>query len=146
MRQIFFIVIIVLLFSSCKTRYITLHEVEHRTDSVTLVDTVVQIRLDVIRDSVSVKADSSFLSNKYAYSWARYDGELHHSLGIYEGLTPIVIKVPKEIVTITKYKDVPVPVERELSWKEKIKLKWFNFFACCCYGLVVIVLVLIKKR
>lgn len=142
----FLSIIILLLFASCRTRYITLHEVEQRTDSITLVDTVLQVRLDVVHDSVSIDTTSSFLSNKYAYSWARWDGELHHSLGIYEGLTPVVVKVPKEYVTITKYKDVPVPVERELSWIQKVKLRWFNFFAIMCAGMAVIIIALIKKR
>lgn len=134
------------MFASCRTRYITLHEVEQRTDSITFVDTVLHVRLDVVHDSVSVDTTSSFLTNKYAYSWARWDGKLHHSLGIYDGLTPIVIKLPKEYVTVTRYKDIPVPVEKELSWIQKMKMNSWTYFAVMDIVSFIIVLVLIKKR
>lgn len=142
----FLSIIILLLFASCRTRYITLHDVEQRIDSITFVDTVLQVRLDVVHDSVSVDTTSSFLSNKYAYSWARFDGKLHHSLGVYDGLAPIEVKMPKEYVTITRYKDMPVPVEVPLSRIDQLKLKCFDFFAMMFLSLLVIVIILIRGR
>lgn len=118
-------VLIILLASaicSCRgVRYVPVETV--RVDSTVVHDTLLDVRLVPYRDSVATRDTASFLSNPYAYSWARWSGGmLQHSLGIWPFATTQV-KVPYFIdryVTITKPQ--VVEVEKELSRWQQFKL------------------------
>lgn len=108
---------------SCQsTKYIPVESV--RIDSVLIKDTVFEVKLIPYKDSVSTKDSTSFLSNKYAYSCARYsNGVLQHSLGIYPFATTM-IEVPYFIERYV-YIENPtiVEVEKELSQWQKLKIE-----------------------
>lgn len=112
-----------LAFYSCQsTKYIPIESV--RIDSVSIKDTVFEVKLIPYKDSVSTKDSTSFLSNKYAYSWARYsNGVLQHSLGIWPFATTM-IEVPYFIERYV-YIENPtiVEVEKELSQWQKLKIE-----------------------
>lgn len=106
-------------------RYIPVEKV--RIDSVTVRDTVFQQQLIPYRDSVTVApagADTaSYLSNPYAYSWARWKGgHLHHSLGIFPQAT-ITVRVPYFIDRYV-YRSEPqvVKIEKKLTRWQRIKM------------------------
>lgn len=108
---------------SCQsTKYIPVESV--RIDSVSIKDTIFEVKLIPYKDSVSTKDSTSFLSNKYAYSWARYsNGVLQHSLGIWP-FAVTTIKVPYFIERYI-YIENPtvVEVEKELSRWQKLKIE-----------------------
>lgn len=106
-------------------QYISVEKV--RIDSVTVRDTVFQQQLIPYRDSVTVApvgADTaSYLSNPYAYSWARWkDGHLHHSLGIFPQAT-VTVRVPYFIDRYV-YRSEPqiVEVEKKLTRWQRVKM------------------------
>ena len=95
-----------------------------RIDSISVRDTTYLTQLVPYRDSVQVADTVSYLSNEYAYSWARWqDGRLHHSLGIWPFAT-IRVQVPYYIDRYV-YRSEPqiVEVEKKLSRWQKIKLE-----------------------
>ena len=107
---------------SCRgVKYVPVETV--RVDSTVIRDTVMEVQLVPYRDSVATRDTASFLSNPYAYSWARWSGGLlQHSLGIWP-LATTQVKVPYFIdryVTITKPQ--VVEVEKELSKWQQFKL------------------------
>ena len=115
-------VLVILLASavcSCRSvRYVPVETV--RVDSTVVHDTLMDVQLIPYKDSIVTRDTSSFLSNPYAYSWARWsDGMLHHSLGIWPFATTQV-EVPYFIdryVTVTKPQIVEV--EKKLSrWQQ----------------------------
>lgn len=118
------VVLIILLASaicSCRgVRYVPVETV--RVDSTVVHDTLMDVRLVPYKDSIATRDTSSFLSNPYAYSWARWSGGmLQHSLGIWPFATTQV-KVPYFIdryVTITKPQ--LVEVEKKLSRWQQLK-------------------------
>lgn len=110
------------LYSCQSTKYIPVESV--RIDSVSIKDTVFEVKLIPYKDSVSTKDSTSFLSNKYAYSWARYsNGVLQHSLGIWP-FAVTTIKVPYFMERYI-YIENPtiVEVEKELSQWQKLKIE-----------------------
>ena len=108
-------VLVILLASavcSCRSvRYVPVETV--RVDSTVVHDTLMDVQLIPYKDSIVTRDTSSFLSNPYAYSWARWsDGMLHHSLGIWPFATTQV-EVPYFIdryVTVTKPQIVEVEI------------------------------------
>lgn len=108
---------------SCQsTKYIPVESV--RIDSVSIKDTIFEVKLIPYKDSVSTKDSTSFLSNNYAYSWARYNnGVLQHSLGIWP-FAVTTIKVPYFMERYI-YIENPtiVEVEKELSQWQKLKIE-----------------------
>ena len=121
MRQRIYIwiaVVIVLLFVfSCKTRYVPV-EIK-RTETVEVHDTTITERLVPYKDSTATRDTVSFLSNPYAYSWARYSGGiLQHSLGIWPN-SVLIVTVP-HYMTVTKRIEVPKIVEVEKKLKANI--------------------------
>ena len=109
-------------------------------DSVAYHDTIVNVKLEVIKDSITVKEDSSFLSNKYAYSYAKYDSiGLHHSLGIFQNTVhPIVINLPTKTKYIEKQKIVREPVEI-------YKQTGFQDFQSKAFWILIIIVIAILK-
>ena len=123
-RNIFLPVIILLVSAICSCRGVKYVPVETvRVDSTVIRDTVMEVQLVPYQDSVATRDTASFLSNPYAYSWARWSsGLLQHSLGIWP-LATTQVKVPYFIdryVTITKPQ--VVEVEKELSKWQQFKL------------------------
>lgn len=113
----------VLMAGSCsRVQYIPVETV--RVDSISFRDTVFQQVLVPYRDSVTVSDTVSFLTNPYAFSWARWqNGQLSHSLSIYPFAT-VMVRVPYYIdryVRITEPKIVEV--EKKLSRWQRIKLE-----------------------
>lgn len=95
-----------------------------RIDSISVRDTTYLTQLVPYRDSVQVADTVSYLSNEYAYSWARWQhGRLHHSLGIWPFAT-IRVQVPYYIDRYV-YRSEPkiVEVEKKLTRWQKIKLE-----------------------
>lgn len=95
-----------------------------RIDSISVRDTTYLTQLVPYHDSVQVADTVSYLSNEYAYSWARWqDGRLHHSLGIWPFAT-IRVQVPYYIDRYV-YRSEPkiVEVAKKLTRWQKIKLE-----------------------
>ena len=86
------VAIVLLLVFSCKTRYVPV-EIK-TTETVEVHDTTITERLVPYKDSTATRDTVSFLSNPYAYSWARYSGGiLQHSLGIWPN-SVLIVTVP----------------------------------------------------
>ncbi|MBQ8888244.1 MAG: hypothetical protein IJY59_01995 [Bacteroidaceae bacterium] len=123
-------VLIFVIFSSCTRRiYIP---VERTTTTVkTLVDTVVEVKLDIVHDTTTImtpgKDTTSYLYNDYAYSFASYiDGNLGHSLGINPGAT---VRDSIQLVYIHTTDSIPYPVEveKKLTFWQKAKIEFGGF-------------------
>lgn len=133
------IAILLLFVFSCQTKYVPV-EIK-TTETVEFHDTTVLERLIPFKDSVAIRDTSSFLSNLYAYSWAKWsNGILQHSLGIWPG-SVLLIKVPR-YMTVTKRIEVPkiVEVEKKLNrWqKTKVDLGGYSiFFNVITIGLII---------
>jgi len=120
-----------MLFTGC-TRKIYI-PVEHKTiETVTLRDTIVQVKLDVIHDSVIIPDTISNLENKYATSYAAWSqGKLRHSLNS----KPVSLPVKVQYVEKENRIEIPQPypvevvkyVERELTWWQKMNI-WMGKF------------------
>lgn len=147
-----YLAIIILLASaicSCRgVKYVPVETV--RVDSTVVHDTLMDVRLVPYRDSVATRDTSSFLSNPYAYSWARYtEGMLHHSLGIWP-TAMTQVKLPYFIdryVIITKPQIVEV--EKKLTRWQQFKLDVggvavFGLLAVIVF-LTVYVIIYVKK-
>lgn len=124
---------------SCRgVKYVPVETV--RVDSTVIRDTVMEVQLAPYRDSVATRDTASFLSNPYAYSWARWSGGLlQHSLGIWP-LATTQVKVPYFIdryVTITKPQ--VVEVEKELSKWQQFKLDVGGYALCVGFALMLVV-------
>jgi len=80
-RNLIIFIVFVCILSGCRIKTIYV-PVERRTiETVTLIDTIVEIKIEHIRDTVAIPDTISFLSNKYTFSWAEWkDGLLRHSL------------------------------------------------------------------
>lgn len=119
------IIIILLTSAICSCSQTKLVPVETiRIDSISIRDTLFDVKLVPYKDSVASKDTNSYLSNAYAYSWARYaNGILHHSLGIFP-LATTQIKVP---YFIDRYRYIEKPtiveVEKKLTTWQSMKIK-----------------------
>ena len=118
------VLVILLVSAVCSCRSVRYVPVETlRVDSAVVHDTLMDIQLVPYKDSIATRDTSSFLSNPYAYSWAKWsNGTLYHSLGIFPFVTTQV-KVPyfiERYITITKPEIVEV--EKMLSKWQRFKL------------------------
>ena len=114
------ILLLVLLLTGCGTKRVPVYIERMEKDTTVVTDTVLQVRLVPYKDSVSVAADSSYLENAYAYSYASYrEGRLNHSLGI----GPEAV-VPYRVMWQTRYKTLkettPVEVVKEVPVKRAL--------------------------
>lgn len=115
-------------------------------ESVTYVPYMVNLSIPEIKESVRVKDTTSHLENDYAYSDAvlHKDGTLEHSLATKAQKLPQSIDVPikqrDSIVYVDKLVEthVEVPIEKELTWWQRIRMKGF-------YVLLVLVLWAYRK-
>lgn len=123
MKPLFAILVVLSLLSCTRNVYVPVER--KTTEHVFLRDTIVQTRLDVIRDSSSVRDTVSFLENKYAESSAHWSGGmLNHSLHI----KPVTIPVKVQYVEKVRVDSIPVPypepypVEKALSRWQKTRM------------------------
>lgn len=133
------------LMSCSRTQYVPIETV--RIDSISVRDTTYLTQLVPYRDSVQVTDTVSYLSNEYAYSWARWqDGRLHHSLGIWPFAT-IRVKVPYYIDRYV-YRSVPkiVEVEKKLTRWQRIKLETGGLAIGTLLALIVYQLIVLFKN
>ena len=119
-------------FSGCTRRmYVPIE----RTTTVTEVvrDTVVEVRLRVVRDTVTIEAQgrdtTSYLESGTHYSYATWkNGELGHSLGTLPGASvKDTMKVKLVIIRDSIPYMVPVEVEKKLTWWQRQKLEYGGF-------------------
>ena len=145
------ILLALLLLTGCRTKYVP---VEVRTtDSLVVHDTLIRVTLVPYRDSVTVfpsvtdTTAVSFLSNPYAYTWARWDGvQLHHSLAIWPD-KPIILRIPYFIdrirrIEVPKVKEVPIPLT---TW-QRFKMEFGGISFGVCIGLTAVILWLLLLR
>ena len=94
-------------------------------------DTVIDVRLDVVHDSVTVRDTASFLENRYSSSYASFSsGFLSHSLNT----KPVTIPVKVQFINTTTTDTIQVPyvVEKVVkvnyisSW-QKTRLRVLNW-------------------
>lgn len=147
MKKILLLLCIILV--SCggtKTVYVPVQSVKTVTE--TLRDTIVQVKLDIIRDSIHVKDTISFLQNKYVESYAKWtNGELHHSLKMKDVSTNVKIIYKDRIERDTTR--IPYPVEKQVFTN---KLNWYQescvWITSVLFGGVIIWIIiwLIKKK
>lgn len=117
-------------------------EIEVRYEKIFLTDTVF---LEIPRQTASVITPdtTSTLENDFAISKASIDtlGRMHHSLQTKPQKKPVPVSKEVErkdsIVYIDKKIEVPVPIERELSWWERTSIRYFP------YSLALIILSLL---
>lgn len=124
---ILFLLFMAFLFVGCKTkRVVEYRTVEKKvTETVTVVDTLIEVQLVPYKETVSVPDSTSHLENPYAYSDASLQGGvLHHSLGI-KPQNPIPVKI--QTVEVVRMDSIPYPVpgpteyiERSYNTMEKI--------------------------
>lgn len=104
---------------STKIEYVPVETIKTITE--TLRDTIVDVRLVPYKEEVETEADSSYLENPYAYSFAFWDGlKLRHSLGIFDKPIPSRVQYLDRIVEIEVEKPYPVKGDtvyvNKLSW------------------------------
>lgn len=134
----------ILVFGCTRKVYIP---VEHKTiETMTLHDTIVEVRLDIIHDSIITPDTINYLENKYAGSWAKWvDGKLHHSLTSKDVELPIKVQYidrEKRIEIPKPYPvEVKVEVEKKLSNWQKIKMEVGGFAAG---GFLLVCVILIR--
>jgi hypothetical protein len=139
--------------TSCKAKTVYVPVDRVHTETVTLKDTIVDIRLEHIHDSISVDDSLSYLSNRYAYSWAGIvSGKLNHSLGTWPASIPVEVQYVEKIVIDS----IPVPYEVKVyEYKEK-SLTWWQatkmftgglcFFAAAGVILFLLIKIFLIKR
>jgi len=142
MKKLLLIFVIALLFVGCKTTKTVYVPVETiRTEIQTVHDTIVNVKLDVLRDSIVTNDTLSILSNKYSYSSAMWSkGLLSHSLSIKD----IKIPVKVQYINISKVDSIqiPYPVEKVVKvnyltdWQRfRIRVLNWLFIGLCLYGI-----------
>ena len=128
------------LLSCSRTQYIPVESV--RIDSISIKDTVFRQELVPYRDSVTASDTVSYLTNPYAYSWARWQGgRLHHSLGIHP-LTAIRVQVPYYVDRYV-YRSEPkiVEVEKKLTRWQRIKLQAGGYAVGAVFAGIALIIV-----
>jgi hypothetical protein len=122
-------ILLFVLFSGCTRRVYVPVE---RTTTVTEIvkDTVVEVILEVRKDTVNVEAagrdTTSYLENGTHFSRATWkDGKLGHSLGTLPGAS-VKDTVPVKMVIIRDSIPYPVEVEveKKLSWWQRQKMEY----------------------
>jgi hypothetical protein len=118
---------LLLLLFGCAPKVVYVPTETVRTEIQTVHDTVVTVKLDVIRDSVAVSDTLSRLSNKYAYSVAEWhSGVLNHSLGIKDIQIPIKVHYVNTTIRDTTKIATPISKENQKKIDAYDKLKESN--------------------
>jgi hypothetical protein len=129
MKRLLFLLLILIAGCAPRTIYVPVESIHTVTQIVR--DTVIDVRLDVIHDSVTVRDTSSFLENRYSDSYASFSGGfLSHSLNT----KPFNIPVHVQFINTTTTDTIQVPyvVEKVVkvnyitSW-QKTRLRALNW-------------------
>lgn len=105
---------------------------EVRKEVIYIPDTV-YIKIPAQSAERTTKDSTSELENDFASSTARInpDGTLYHDLNTKPQDKPVPTEKEVErndsIVYIDRFVEVPIPVEKELSWWEQTCIKWFPY-------------------
>lgn len=157
MRNLFFVRIIYKMFGwggamllllslmGCATPRKTLRQETKEKDSI---DVRVEYRIEYRTDTVTIEVpkqtaerttndSTSFLENDYSESEARInpDGSLFHSLNSKPQRKPVEVQTPverKDSIRIEyrdkdNYVEIPVYIEKELSWWQHTSIKFFPY-------------------
>lgn len=127
--------VFVLLFVLCSGCTRRVYVPVERTTTVTeiLRDTVVEIRLKVIHDTITVEAEgrdtTSYLEDGTHFSHATWkDGKLGHSIGTLPGArVKDTLKVKHTIIHDSIPYPVTVEVEKKLTWWQRQKMEYGGF-------------------
>lgn len=155
MRILSIILVLLVFVSSCNNKVLP-PSIINTNDSVR---TIIKYRIIKEKDTVffevppqsterTTQDSTSHLETDYATSDARImpDGSLHHNLKNKPQKKPV--ETEKEIIynDTTIYKErnteVPVPVERELTWWEHTAIKWFPY---ALIGFIIAVVILFRN-
>lgn len=143
------LILSILFLVGCKTRtvYVPVETETIRTETETIRDTIVDVKLVPYYEKIVTEKDSSYLENEYAFSSAKWDGsKLHHSLGIFDKITPVKIQYKDRYFEITKTIREPYPVERNKTiWEKAFELGGKIFFAILGVFFAYFIVILIKK-
>lgn len=116
---ILFLLFMAFLLVGCKTkRVVEYRTVEKKvTETVTVVDTLIEVQLVPYKETVSVPDSTSHLENPYAYSDASLQGGvLHHTLGI-KPQNPIPVKI--QTMEVVRIDSIPYPVPGPTEYIER---------------------------
>lgn len=141
MKKLF--LLIPLLFLGCKTIktvYVPIEKV--RIERQTVHDTIIDVKLDVLRDSIVTKDTISILSNKYAISSAKWSNNtLYHSLSTKDIHIPVKIQYVNTYISDTIQVPYKVEVLKEVNiltaW-QIIRIKIFNLMIIIIGGYFLI--------
>lgn len=126
-----FPILFILLVGCTKKIYVPVNS--YHTITETLHDTIIDVKLDVIRDSIITDDTISVLSNKYSKTTAKWsNNRLYHSLSINDITIPVRIEYKDRTVIDSIQVPYPVkgdPIKMPLNWYEKI----------CVYGFTIII-------
>lgn len=132
MRQVLYIYVFALLtcfilslIGCSKKVYVPVEKVTTITE--TIRDTVIEIQLEQLKDSVVTPDTINHLQNKYADSWAMFSGgRLHHSLNSRAARLPVHIQVVDRVKNILEPKittvDKIIYKDKELTWWQRIRI------------------------
>lgn len=113
----------------CKTKTVYVPVKETSVETVTIRDTIIEMRLEYIRDSVVTSDSLSLLSNRYAYSYAEMkEGQLHHSLSTWPDA---ILPVKVQYIDRLRVDSIPAPypvevirkVEKDLNWWHQLRMR-----------------------
>lgn len=144
-------VLMSLFFGSC-TRKVYV-PVERKTTVVeTYHDTVVEVRIRKVHDTVTVEAEgkdtSSYLHNSHSYSHATWKGgKLGHSLGVFPD-AKVKDTVRTRVVHVIDSVPYPVvvEVEKKLTVWQKVKIEYGGFAMGFVLALVLVVCIMLSSE
>ena len=125
-------VVMFVLFSGC-TRRVYIPVEKTTTVTEVLRDTVVEVRLKVVHDTMTIEAEgrdtTSYLENGTHYSHASWrNGKLGHSLGTLPDAKLLdTLKVKHIIIRDSIPYPVQVEVEKKLTFWQKMKIEYGGF-------------------
>ena len=137
-----FPILFILLIGCTKRIYVPV--TSYHTITETLHDTIIDVKLDVIRDSIITDDTISVLSNKYATTTALWsNNKLYHSLSINDVSIPVRIEYKDRTVIDSIQIPYPVkgdPIKMPLNWYEKLCLYGFSIVmgAVIAWGIIKI--------
>lgn len=109
--------------------------IETKYERIFVHDTA-YIEIPVQTAEITVRDSTSHLENDYAFSEARItaDGLLFHSLRTkaQKKAVPVEKQIERRdsVVYVDKQVQVPIPVEKELTWWQRVKIDYFGWLLC----------------
>lgn len=121
-------ILFIILVGCTKKIYVPVNS--YHTITETVHDTIVDVKLDVIRDSIITDDTISVLSNKYATTTAIWaNNRLSHSLTIKDITIPVKVEYKEKIINDSIQIPYPVkgdPIKMPLNWYEKLCVYGFS--------------------